>query len=538
MALRRLLVIYGLIAYTREKKPNWHLCQRFVIHVSLAAATLESDNSGGFLTALTFALDSSTRISYSMDLAPAEQSVLVGAPYLPVALTLIRDIEKALDHQTQRHLLSLAMVVFSKHSFTGMELAALGALQSVAEYSSFPSDSRLLALQVLQVAYTTLGSSLIARVSPSLYLTLSDGSDDTPAVNDRVQVFMHKMVDQSSARFFIQTSVLGSDRFANALRGTKQLDKVLVYFPDVLKRDRNTLDQYTRMLQGLAGAQDVDTVDPISSETIESVGSLLSRLARHVAEWDSSEFDPNPTLCFVASILARAPEDDSATLSHQISTFLHLCIARFSINPETVARLLEASSKFRSVLEIPTAGASPTTLLALFDHMITRVSPHTILPTVPSACLAALRMTSRDTDAETMVQMRLTAAQLLVLLQQTSAGSLRHQLATIPSQFVYLQIFLPLLMALSNPPSDTLKSLIPLLARVLAASFQQVRGMLSEQDLEGHGADILSQIFAILRVVSTAPSVPTLWLRIWPDWQELLHASLDPKCVNGVSHRL
>jgi hypothetical protein len=92
---------------------------------------------------------------------------LIGALFVPIVIEFGRDL-LAHEYMVQRALLDILNVVFFKHNTRTVELAALGALQSIAELvkDGESSENRLLGLQVLQSAMQRVEKDSLVRAIP------------------------------------------------------------------------------------------------------------------------------------------------------------------------------------------------------------------------------------------------------------------------------------------------------------------------------------------------------------------------------------
>jgi len=117
------------------------------------------------LPALRDVLDSSHRIVVGPP--NAKKTCLVGALFVPVVIDFFREFDKH-DFLTQRCLLDIMMVTFFKHDVRTVELAALSALQSLAEFAAGNQsvENRLLAIQVVQTALSRMETHCLSRAVP------------------------------------------------------------------------------------------------------------------------------------------------------------------------------------------------------------------------------------------------------------------------------------------------------------------------------------------------------------------------------------
>ena len=101
------------------------------------------------------------------DSKTAKKSTLIGAMFVPAIIDLGRDLDKQ-NYTTQRIILDLLMIVFFKQTTKTGDLAAIGALHSLAEFvaSGDCVENRLLAIQILQTAVGRMEMDSLARVTP------------------------------------------------------------------------------------------------------------------------------------------------------------------------------------------------------------------------------------------------------------------------------------------------------------------------------------------------------------------------------------
>jgi hypothetical protein len=182
--LRASLVALGLDMLAGGISVGWNTAQRFQQHVATVCALPWPVPLDGMmdivLPALTRVLDSPRRLQQGKD--PAK-SVLVGSLFVPVTINYGNELRKH-DHTVQRHLLDILMITFFKvcSSFSDccapsqeqqdlrpVELASLGALQTIADFASSESATtlhRLLAIQIIQTAIGRLDSGMMLRAAP------------------------------------------------------------------------------------------------------------------------------------------------------------------------------------------------------------------------------------------------------------------------------------------------------------------------------------------------------------------------------------
>jgi hypothetical protein len=167
---------------------NWALAQRFQGHVAQALSSLATypgePVSTLVLPALRAALDSPHRISIGTQPVDSrsKKTALVGALFVPVIIDLAGDLHEY-DFSTQRVLLDIMYATFFKQSTRTVELGALGALQSLAQFventAAVPpgrasverilegsGENRLLAIGSLQLALGRVDKESLIRAIP------------------------------------------------------------------------------------------------------------------------------------------------------------------------------------------------------------------------------------------------------------------------------------------------------------------------------------------------------------------------------------
>ena len=152
---------------------TWDTAQRFQQHVARACELpwVQADDAvvGLILPALRSVLDSSHSLKLGNQSvnAKSKDSTLIGTMFVPIVIDMGSQIEQH-DTLAQRVLLDLIMVIFFKQSTRNVELAALGAMQTLADFVETADcvESRLLAIQILQTAMTRVERDSLARVVP------------------------------------------------------------------------------------------------------------------------------------------------------------------------------------------------------------------------------------------------------------------------------------------------------------------------------------------------------------------------------------
>jgi len=152
----------------------WPAAQRFQAHVAQALSPPIRANSldpvcALILPALRSVLDSPHRITISQQSidSRAKKTALVGALFVPLIIELGRDLD-AYDFMTQRVVLDILYTTFFKQSTRPVELSALGALQSIAEFVSKngSGENRLLGLGILQISLGRMEKDSLVRAIP------------------------------------------------------------------------------------------------------------------------------------------------------------------------------------------------------------------------------------------------------------------------------------------------------------------------------------------------------------------------------------
>lgn len=89
--------------------------------------------------------------------------------------------------------------------------------------------------------------------------------------------------------------------------------------------------------------------------------------------------------------------------------------------------------------------------------------------------------------------------------------------------------------------------LYPVMARTAVLAVRAVSDLLTVQDVEGKGAEMLSALLAMIRLALLLvqpghsdkevidAALDNFWMRISPEWYRLVYLSLDPTCINLVS---
>lgn len=186
--VRANLVALGLDMLAMGIDIHWASAQRFQGHVAQTLASLATHPgepvSTIVLPALRAALDSPHRVGIGAQAADSRsrKTALVGALFVPVIIDLASDLHEY-DFTTQRVILDIMYTTFFKQSTRTVELGALGALQSVAEFvaktgAALPEsagsehvregsgENRLLAIAILQLAIGRVERDSLVRATP------------------------------------------------------------------------------------------------------------------------------------------------------------------------------------------------------------------------------------------------------------------------------------------------------------------------------------------------------------------------------------
>ncbi|WRT68054.1 uncharacterized protein IL334_005029 [Kwoniella shivajii] len=355
---------------------SWITAQRFQQHVASCLALPWTNPIEGItslvLPAIRGVLDSSTRITISGQTFDnkSKKTALVGSLFVPVVIDLGSELGK-FEYLTQRTILDSLMATFFKQNVRSVELAALSALQTLAQFVATTecAENRLLALQILQIAVVRMERESVIRAVPSVFATIAgvlvkenEAEYADSAVLEQSRVFLRGIVMSfGRSGLFLQlfriddNAITGAQEQSSLGRAVQLLhasDKVVQGQPtlfdnvfhnlsDVLKRGKQTIDQVLVSLCRFSESLQVE----LSEDVAENYGMFIARLGKHIAEWDPQEFDPNPILKSCASILDLVQPVASIPLLHQISTFLHLTLTRFGVSQATLSRLLTVSER-------------------------------------------------------------------------------------------------------------------------------------------------------------------------------------------------
>jgi hypothetical protein len=304
----------------------WVVAQKFQQHVAAACALPWPTPNDGIvnlvLPSLRRVLDSAQRLSTS-----GQKSILVGSLFVPVVVDFGNELRKH-DHMTQRCLLDILMVTFFKQEVRTVELAALGTLQTVADFVALPgsTENRLLALQIIQTAHSRMDDHSLLRVSPSIFTVIagayidqvSDDGDSAIIEHCRnvlrsliksfghsglfIQVFKIDSVNASWSHTTKSSTCRALQSLILEEAGTTIIDSIFADLAELTKRDASALHAVLDSLAGFTAMLDVE----VPERAAESFGLFLNRVTKHVAEWEASQFRPDPLLVACRYVLDRA----------------------------------------------------------------------------------------------------------------------------------------------------------------------------------------------------------------------------------------
>jgi hypothetical protein len=401
---------------------SWTMAQRIQQHVAAACALPWPIPNEGIvslvLPALRQVLDSAHRLSTG---TATKKTVLVGSLFVPVVINFGNELRKH-DYLTQRCLLDILMVTIYKQDVKVVELAALGTLQTIADFVALPgsTENRLLAIQILQTAISRIDTRSFLRVSPSIFAVIAtayieqlvDTGDSAIVEQCRnllrtmirtfghlgmfIQVFKNDSMNQSWNHAKSQTSHALQTLILEET-GTTILDTIFADLADVLKRDPSSLQHVLDSLAGFASKLESE----LSEGAAENFSILLTRVSKHVAEWDTGAFAPGSVLEACRYLLDRVPPvsvevSTSMTrlrlirqaLLHQTATILMLSLSRFNTPFEVVEPLLQVASRIAT-----REGIINTPQSVVYDALRTGLH-HGDIPT--TSMLTALKVSESD----------------------------------------------------------------------------------------------------------------------------------------------
>ena len=453
---------------------------------------------------------------------------------------------------------------------------------------------------------TLISSNIFANLA-ELLVSQMEGDSDVATIEQSQVLLKTIMKTFGRSRLFVQlfkNDALSSPRhrddmtLGKALRYLRSTEKpsadgkvrmdstdlAIGDLPDIFKRDKKTVEQvlesFERFVRCVEGT--------ISEEAVLAFGSFVTRLGKHVAEWSSGDFDPNASLRSCGVILRLAPVENTVLLLHQSSTLLHLCLSRFAVETDTVSQLLSASKEVarqhhtedtaRTVL-FELAGSAlhgllvtPVTLDALLSFIDTQVSDESndgaisaeqkrVLSESSTGCTSIL-LRSHPTlhlptiGPEITMSILHKAGHILILAEKALPGSLPSQLSRITAEaaITQLRVFTYILFSSLQTPMnkgrERLFVLYPMVARAASLCLRASADLLGVSDISGDGAENLSNVFIVFRLVLLAArgtglegthtdptgrditsdlsyqAVDGFWSRIWPDWNRLVTISL------------
>lgn len=326
--VRANLIALGLEMLASGIEISWTTAQRFQQHVASACALPWSIPSEGvvhlILPALRAALDSPHHLS------PGGQSrkmVIVGALFVPVVIDFGNELRKH-DYMTQRCLLDIIHVTIYKQELRTVELAVLGALQTIADYAAAPSstENRLLALRILQTALSRIAATNMLRVTPPIFSSVAKAfvgemvESGDAAIVEQCRMLLRSIIDTfGKSGMFVQVFKVDSvnsrwsqekssiHRAVNVLvggeGGSAVLDAIFADAADILKKDSEGLQDVLASLQSFAAINEME----LSEDAAENLGLLISRVTKHVAEWAGASFEPDAMLCVCRYLLNHIP---------------------------------------------------------------------------------------------------------------------------------------------------------------------------------------------------------------------------------------
>lgn len=133
-----------------------------------------------------------------------------------------------------------------------------------------------------------------------------------------------------------------------------------------------------------------------------------------------------------------------------------------------------------------------------------------------------------------------SAASLLLKAEETDPGTLSRHLSSFAEESAQARCELSAHLLLVEPPSSTVSSLYPNIARSTSICLRAVGDYLSVTDAHGDGADMLTAMFNLIRLVMLSTDIEAIevfWDRTTPDWNRLLTISTETTCVNTVSRK-
>lgn len=141
-------------------------------------------------------------------------------------------------------------------------------------------------------------------------------------------------------------------------------------------------------------------------------------------------------------------------------------------------------------------------------------------------------------EAEVSLSLLGSAASLLLKTEEMDQGSLSRHLSGFTEEGAQTRCELSAHLLLVESPTTTVSSLYPNIARSTSICLRAVGDYLSVSDAHGDGADMLTTLFNLIRLVmlgTDTEAIEVFWDRTVPDWNRLLTISTETTCVNTVS---
>lgn len=326
--VRSSLVALALDMLASGIEISWSTAQRLQQHVAAACALPWPVPNEGIvnlvLPTLRQVLDSPVRLTTGNH---GKKFVLVGSLFVPVVIDFANELRKH-DYLAQKCLLDILMITFYKQDVKVVELAALGTLQTVADFVALSgsTENRLLAIQILQTAVSRIESHSFLRVSPTIFAVIATAyieqllpNGDSAIVEQCrnllrtmvsnfgrlglfVQVFKNDSMNSSWSQVKSKT-ITALQNLIQEETGTTILDTIFADLADVFKRDPNSLQHILDSLAGFTAKLESE----LSETAAEHFSLLLTRIGKHVAEWDSAAFAPGSLLDSCRYVLNRVP---------------------------------------------------------------------------------------------------------------------------------------------------------------------------------------------------------------------------------------
>ena len=316
------------------------------------------------------------------------------------------------------------------------------------------------------------------------------------------------------------------------------LDLAIGDLVDVFKKGRQTIEQVLQSFERFVSIVEGD----VSEDALVAFGSFVTRLGKHITEWDGDEFDANPILRACASLLCLSPPQTGSTLLYQTSTLLHLSLSQFAINGETVRRLIHASdhvakasdeNTIRTVMfELAKSALNgqsiqPITLDALLLFVDQLAYPSAapgsiaasplrrLLSDSSGGCVTLLlrqhpSLSRAGIEPDCVLSILERAATIVIRGDMALPGTMDNHLQSIIAEAASTQlgVFSYILYASCGVSMGEgrirILSVYPILARAISLSLRGTADLLAVKDLEGAGADQLSVVFTVFRLAMIA----------------------------------